>query len=165
MYTHRAQEGYWVLLLADSSQSTDILDLRVGHQDKTFLQKDLKWNNGLSWRYSAKKVWHVDFLCYMQCKIQKNYIWNLTWHQKQKINSSWILLCWYKNGVFGHINHYKMLNFDQKIVKSWHFEMIIVTKWTMFKARLKYSLWSNLLILVSFKVININLWILHWTKQ
>ena len=57
MYTHRAQEGYWVLVLADSSQSTDILDLRVGHQDKgKDLGKDLKWNNGLSWRYSAKKV-------------------------------------------------------------------------------------------------------------
>ena len=43
-------------------------DLTPHH--KTFLLKDLKWNNGLFLRYSDKKVWHVDFLCYVQCKIQ-----------------------------------------------------------------------------------------------
>ena len=64
--THWAQEGYWPI----HCQWLDILDLRVCHQDKTFLLKELKWNNGLFWTYSAKKAWHMDFYCFVQCKIQ-----------------------------------------------------------------------------------------------
>ena len=65
-FSHWAQEGYWPI----HCQWLDILDLRVCHQDKTFLLKELKWNNGLFWRYSAQKAWHVDFYCFVQCKIQ-----------------------------------------------------------------------------------------------
>ena len=63
--THWAQEGYWPI----HCQWLDILNLRVCHQDKTFLLKELKWKNGLFWRYSAQKAWHVYFYCFVQCKI------------------------------------------------------------------------------------------------
>ena len=51
----QARRGLWPRPLHryHMLQWLDILDLRVCHQDKTFLLKELKWNNGLFWRYSG----------------------------------------------------------------------------------------------------------------